>query len=53
MDPATMPGNTNGAITIRNVDTSDAPRSELASTSELGTRSNAANTGMIMYGSHR
>ena len=48
-----MPGNTNGATTIRSVVRSEAPRSELASTRESGTRSNAANTGMIMYGNHR
>ena len=48
-----MPGNTNGATTIRSVDTSEAPRSELASISESGTRSNAANTGITMYGSHK
>ena len=47
-DPAAIPGKTNGAMIIRTVKRSEAPRSELASISESGTRSNAANTGMIM-----
>ena len=51
IDPAARPGSTSGSSTRRNVVKPRAPMSADASSSESGTRSIAAQTGMIMNGS--
>ena len=52
IDPAASAGNTMGSTTDRSVRPDPAPRSELASNSDCGTRSKPANTGITMYGNH-